>query len=69
MAGLQLKYFVLNPTKNDAFGEASRAAMDTFAATIRSTNPQLAADISSWVGSIENLLYTGGNLNGKEETK
>lgn len=49
MAGLQLKYFVLNPSKNNEFGEASREAMITYADSIKETEPELAEDLLNWV--------------------
>lgn len=50
MEGLQLKYFVLNPTSSDKdFAQASRVAMEEFAAYISLSNPQLAEDLRRWV--------------------
>lgn len=52
MNGLQMKYFVLNPTKRDTYGKASRHAMMRYAEVIERENPQLAADLRAWNGSI-----------------
>lgn len=50
MDGLQLKYFVLNPSSSDdAYADASREAMLTFAKYIKGTNPKLSEDLSQWV--------------------
>ena len=51
--GLLLKYFVLSPTKRDAYGEASRDAMIRYAESIRSTNPVLADELDEWVVRLE----------------
>ena len=51
-SGLKMKYFVLSPTKMDAYGEASRAAIITYANAIYATNETLARDLLCWVGSI-----------------
>lgn len=50
MDGLQLKYFVLNPTSSDVYyAEASRQAMLAFANQITWSNKKLADDIRTWV--------------------
>lgn len=54
--GLEIKYFVLNPKKNTRYGAASRAAMLTYAAVIRSVDPRLAEDLVSWVEIEERKL-------------
>jgi len=51
--GLVLKYFVLNPTKDDPYGEASRQAMRTYARIIREHNAGLAFDLRAWLDDIE----------------
>jgi hypothetical protein len=53
LTGLEMKYFVLNPTKDNPFGNASRRALSTFALVIREENPKLAADLEVWIGNIE----------------
>jgi len=49
MSGLEMKYFVLNPSKNDAYGQASRDAMVKYADSIVDENPQLSLDLHDWV--------------------
>lgn len=49
MNGLLLKYFVLKPCGHDAYAQASRAAMRTYAQAISSHNPGLASDLNEWV--------------------
>lgn len=46
--GLFLKYFVLNPTKNTPYGEASRKALVAYAEAIDRENPKLAFELQSW---------------------
>lgn len=58
--GLCLKYFVLNPTKNTPYGEASRKALVAYAEAIDRENPQLAFELQSWVRHAE------AKLRGKE---
>lgn len=48
MAGLVMKYFVLNPAGNHAYAEASREAMQAYADVIQHTNPALAEDLREW---------------------
>ncbi len=55
MSGLSMKYFVLAPTKSDAFGIASRDAMLTFANAIQNTNMELAMDLRKWVEDLDNV--------------
>ncbi len=47
--GLQMKYFVLNPTKKDAYGIASREALTMYAMSINRENSDLADDIREWL--------------------
>jgi len=47
--GLIIKYFVLNPTKKDIYGKASRQAMWQYANIIYPENKELAIDIKNWV--------------------
>jgi hypothetical protein len=51
--GLKMKYFVLNPTKKDAHGHASRQAMRTYADCIEKENPELAEDLRQWASNEE----------------
>ena len=53
MSGLQMKYFMLNPSKPSAYGAASRAAMLAFAAKIEPENADLAVDLRDWVRRTE----------------
>jgi len=53
MDGLKMKYFVLNPTKDDAYGHASRQAMRTYAKEIHSENPELAKGLTQWASDSE----------------
>ena len=53
MAGLVMKYFVLNPTKNDAYGRASNQAIRAYAKAIAPTNPEFANDLMNWMDKIE----------------
>jgi len=46
--GLCLKYFILNPTKDDPYGEASRKALKAYANAIRDENPDLFYDLFNW---------------------
>ncbi len=43
--GLQMKYFVLNPTRDDSYGRASRLALMEYADFINASNPELALDL------------------------
>ena len=52
MEGLKMKYFVLNPTKDDDYGVASRNAIRTYAKSIKKTNAQLASELENWVNGI-----------------
>lgn len=56
MSGLVMKYFVLNPNKNDVFGVAARAALKTYANTICKEDPELTKDLLHWVYKIERRL-------------
>ncbi len=62
MTGLEMKYFVLNPTSSDReFAWASRNALREFAVIIRDSNPKLCEDIMEWVESIEKELMERTN--------
>ena len=52
-AGLQLKYFVLSPSKKDIYGEASRQAITIYSNCIKEQNPELSADLRQWVLQLE----------------
>lgn len=54
--GLMLKYFVLNPTKNDVYGEASRKALLTYADHIQQENIEFAYELRNWeIGCRHNI--------------
>lgn len=53
--GLQMKYFVLNPSKQDAYGKASRSAMLLYAISIEEENKELASDLRQWVHNLEDV--------------
>ncbi len=53
MAGLEMKYFTLNPNKQDDYGIASREALRIYAIAIRHENSQLADDLLNWVENLE----------------
>lgn len=63
MDGLCLKYFVLNPRKNNIYGEASRAALKIYASEIEEENPSLADDLYNWVDTIEEDLFVNISIN------
>lgn len=52
MTGLEMKYFVLNPRKHDAYGIASRQAIREYARIIFHENPELAADLEAWLADL-----------------
>jgi hypothetical protein len=54
--GLFMKYFVLNPYKDDAYGRASRAAIREYAAYIEHENKVLSDELDHWVNQIEEEL-------------
>lgn len=51
--GLKMKYFVLNPHKDNTYGEASRAAIYEYADKMEPENSELASELRVWVGSID----------------
>lgn len=52
--GLQIKYFVLNPTSSDSeFAYASIEGMRAFAERIAASNPELCRDLLSWSDEAE----------------
>ncbi len=52
MTGLQMKYFVLSPLKDNLYGGASRSALLLYATIIEPENPKLARDLQRWVEKI-----------------
>jgi len=52
MDGLLMKYFVLNPTKDDEYGYASMNALSEYAFCIKDVNPQLSKDIGKWLSEL-----------------
>ena len=57
MSGLEMKYFVLNPNKDDEFGAASRIAILAYATQIRDTNKRLADDLEEWIGDLNEAIW------------
>jgi hypothetical protein len=57
--GLTMKYFTLNPTKDNPYGNASRRALSTYAFVIREENPKLSADLEVWIGNIKADIKNG----------
>lgn len=58
---LKLKYFVLKPAGESQHARASRAAMQTYAAIIKSEDEALAKELMQWVqqeGAAEYLAHT-----------
>ncbi len=51
-SGLMLKYFVLNPNKQDAYGRASRIALRAYADEIETVNEQFRDDIYNWLDAL-----------------
>lgn len=51
MSGLQMKYFVLKPSGDDKYAEASRKAMRAYSNHIQNENPELAEDLRKWADS------------------
>lgn len=48
MEGLVMKYFVLKPSGDDKYAEASRKAMRTYASVISRDNPKLSKELFEW---------------------
>jgi hypothetical protein len=67
MTGLHLKYFVLNPTKHDAYGEASRIALAAYSGAITNTNPELAGDLAAWLSDIRKAFDAESKINWQRE--
>ena len=53
---LELKYFVLNPGKNNEYGEASCKALEAYAKAIHSYDPELAKDLRHWATSYKQKI-------------
>jgi hypothetical protein len=53
MEGLLMKYFVVNPNKRDWHGDASRAAIRAYAASVEAANPLLSSDLKAWLKRLE----------------
>jgi len=53
MEGLQMKYFVLSPTKQSEYGSASCKALLAYAEEIEIVNEELAKDLRMWVYNIQ----------------
>ena len=54
--GLSLKYFVLNPTKESPYGEASRKALLAYAKAIESEDLNLSHELRQWeIGCRHNI--------------
>jgi len=47
--GLEMKYFVLKPSGDNAYARASRKAMVAYGEYIERENPELAEDLYAWV--------------------
>lgn len=47
--GLVIKYFVLNPTKKNRYGLASRMAIREYAKVINPINGKLARELNAWM--------------------
>ena len=56
MNELKMKYFVLNPNKNDEFGKASREAIKIYAAFIAENNGKFAGQLCLWIEKLEEEL-------------
>jgi hypothetical protein len=50
--GLQMKYFVLSPTKKDIYGKASRMAIYEYAKVIGKTNKKFSEDLINWMHTL-----------------
>jgi len=57
MPGLEMKYFVLNPTKDNEYGTASRKAIRVYAEHIGRFNKKLADDLADWLNRIYRTMY------------
>ena len=53
MAGLEMRFFVLEPKGKDVYARASREALKRYAEVIKDKNCELCADILLWVKDLE----------------
>jgi len=53
MAGLEMKFFVLEPKGRGEYARASREALKKYAEVIKDKNCELCADILLWVKELE----------------
>lgn len=53
MTELKMKYFVLSPLKDSAYGRASRMAIRAYVREIRVENEKLANELDDWVTNIQ----------------
>jgi hypothetical protein len=63
---LPLKYFVLNPAGTTPDAVAARAALLTYAAAIKSTEPETSDLIVGWVAWLETQTTTSTTTTGTE---
>ena len=56
MERLEMKYFVLNPHKDNLFGVASRKAILRYAEIIQHVHPKFATDLRKWIEEVEGGL-------------
>lgn len=56
MKGLEMKYFVLNPNKNNAYGKASRRAIEAYSLEISEVNLKLSRDLNDWMCKINHKI-------------
>lgn len=54
---LEMKYFVLKPRGNDAFAQASRAAMREYARVIAEVDQKLADELDVWANKESIATY------------
>ena len=55
--GLQMKYFVLKPSGDNAYARASREAMIAYAIAIKLENKKLADELREWSRREERKAY------------
>lgn len=64
--GLYMRYFVLNPHKNDWHGRASRAAIQAYALVVEGHGQdQFSRELREWVAQIEAVIEAGLTQDGK----
>jgi len=49
-----MRYFILDPTREDEYGLASRDAIDIYAGSIKRIDPKLSKSLFDWLKKIEN---------------